>query len=35
MRAEIGTEARRTIMDGLTMADQAKQMRTVYAGIAS
>ena len=35
MRAEIGTEARRTIVDGLTMADQAKQMRTVYAGIAS
>jgi teichuronic acid biosynthesis glycosyltransferase TuaC len=35
MRAEIGTEARRTIVDGLTMADQAKQMRAIYAGVAS
>jgi teichuronic acid biosynthesis glycosyltransferase TuaC len=34
-RAEIGVEARRTILGGLTMSDQAKQMRAIYAGVAS
>ena len=35
MRAEIGAEARRTILAGLTMSDQARQMRALYEGVAS
>ena len=35
MRAAMGKEARRTIVNGLTMADQAKQMRALYASVAA
>jgi glycosyltransferase involved in cell wall biosynthesis len=35
LRVSIGREARRTILDGLTLADQAKQMRTLYASVGA